>query len=50
MYVFDYGAPKGFSVTAHPERIGAISQNKSASEEGLSDGWKSSRRDPVDRR
>lgn len=41
IYVFDYGAPTGFRLTAwHPERITAIiSQNGNAYIEGLSDGW-----------
>ena len=41
VYVFDYGAPTGFRIAVrHPERITAIiSQNGSAYEEGLSDGW-----------
>lgn len=41
MYVFDYGAPTGFSIAAkHPDRITAIiSQNGNAYEEGLSEGW-----------
>src|SRR6266403_4336997 len=40
-YVFDYGAPVGFRLTArHPDRLTAIiSQNGNAYEEGLSDGW-----------
>jgi pimeloyl-ACP methyl ester carboxylesterase len=45
LYVFDYGAPVGFRLALrHPERIAAIiSQNGNAYEEGLSDGWASSR-------
>jgi pimeloyl-ACP methyl ester carboxylesterase len=41
IYVFDYGAPIGFRLAlAHPERVTAIiSQNGSAYEEGLSQGW-----------
>jgi pimeloyl-ACP methyl ester carboxylesterase len=41
IYVFDYGAPVGFRITAkHPDRITAIiSQNGNAYEEGLSEGW-----------
>jgi pimeloyl-ACP methyl ester carboxylesterase len=41
VYVFDYGAPTGFRLSAwHPERITAIiSQNGNAYVEGLSDGW-----------
>ena len=41
IYVFDYGAPTGFSLaTWHPERITAIiAQNGNAYAEGLSDGW-----------
>ncbi|WP_224367386.1 alpha/beta fold hydrolase [Hyalangium versicolor] len=45
LYVFDYGAPTGFRLAVkHPERITAIiSQNGNAYEEGLSDGWNSTR-------
>src|SRR5258706_10895593 len=41
IYVFDYGAPTGFRIAAkHPDRITAIiSQNGTAYEEGLSEGW-----------
>ena len=41
VYVFDYGAPTGFRLSAmHPERITAIiSQNGNAYKEGLSEGW-----------
>ena len=41
LYVFDYGAPVGFSLAVHhPERITAlISQNGNAYVEGLSKGW-----------
>jgi pimeloyl-ACP methyl ester carboxylesterase len=41
IYVFDYGAPVGFRLAlAHPERITAIiSQNGTAYEDGLSQGW-----------
>ncbi len=41
IYVFDYGAPVGLRLAlAHPERITAIiSQNGTAYEEGLSQGW-----------
>jgi pimeloyl-ACP methyl ester carboxylesterase len=44
IYIFDYGAPVGLRIAAkHPERITAIiSQNGSAYEEGLSEGW-----DPI---
>jgi len=46
LYVFDYGAPVGFRLAlAHPERVRAIvSQNGNAYDEGLSDGWASTRR------
>ena len=42
IYLFDYGAPKGFRLaTWRPERVTAIiSQNGNAYVEGLSDGWK----------
>jgi pimeloyl-ACP methyl ester carboxylesterase len=41
VYVFDYGAPTGFRLAVrHPERITAIiSQNGSAYQEGLGEGW-----------
>ena len=41
VYVFDYGAPTGFSLAVkHPDRVTAIiSQNGNAYEEGLSAGW-----------
>src|SRR5258705_12709746 len=42
IFVFDYGAPRGFRLAMwHPERVAAIiSQNGNAYAEGLSDGWK----------
>lgn len=41
MYVFDYGAPIGFSLAArHPERIlGIVSQNGNIYQEGLGAKW-----------
>lgn len=41
MYVFDYGAPIGFSLAVrHPERIlGIVSQNGNIYQEGLGSKW-----------
>lgn len=52
LYVFDYGAPRGFRIAMRPpNRIAAIiSRNGNAYEEGLNDGWnpvRAYRREPT---